>query len=61
MNFSHLNTVKVAFVNIASIGIGMTGLSENIQVGVGVSAILFTVAKTIDIVRKWYLNKPDKK
>ena len=64
MNFTHFNTLKVAFVNIASLGVTMLHFSETVKVGVGCSAILFTLAKTIDIVLKWKWkrkNAEDKK
>ena len=53
MNFNHFNSLKVYVLNLTTFGVTFTNTSEGFKMVLLIASIIFTVVKTIDVVRKW--------
>ena len=57
MNFNHFNSLKVYVLNLTTFGITLTNTSEYIKVLVLLATLIFTIVKTVDILRKMEKKK----
>ena len=59
MNFNHLNFLKVYVLNLTTFGVTLTNASEGLKKVLLFASIIFTIVKTIDVVRKWIKKDKD--
>ena len=53
------NTLKIYGMNTAAIAATFTGLDEAVKLILLLATLVFTIVKTIDIVRGWRKKKQD--
>ncbi len=55
-----INTLKIYVANTATMAITFTGVNQAIKLILLIATLVFTIVKTIDIVKGWENNKKSK-
>jgi len=59
-NIMDINTLKIYVANTATMAITFTGVNQAIKLILLIATLVFTIVKTIDIVKGWENNKKSK-